>query len=587
MMTLNPVTILSKSFTAFRMPEKMIPWLFFLVSVVFFSQSLSLHGIEYRDDEIFYYQSTNEMAARGNFLSPTYFGENRFQKPILFYWLVTLSYKIFGPTWFAARFVSVIFAGLTVLMTWLIGKELFDKKTATIGCLILTTLPLFFHHAKNAVPDMTLNFFIVWALYYLLRFFQDPTRRIYGTLFFISCGLGFMTKGFAALVIPITSFFIYALVTGKGEILRKINFPIGMLILGAIILPWFLVMMVLHGEGYLNYMVQTETVGRMISPLPENIFLKLSSTFLRNSGFYLNAIFSYFAPWCLFLIGALPYAIRAVVKDTEKRESFAFLLIWFFAGFIFFSAIAVRINHLILVVTTPFALLLSRFFLGELKNKTIGIIVKTVVAILVILGLWGLIFIRVILLGEPAVWAMIFFLILAICMAQIVRTQRKFVAPLILSIVILSVYSQATLLSKTRLLSHSCLQGFAGQINEIRKDGDIIAVGSYDIHEKELQVYFDRPVRQAATSRENETQENLTKLFQLPPTIYCLILDRDYDHFLGRQDSRFEVLKEDLIFRRRIYPDKNLFVAFLKFDRPTIRRYFMEKIILIRKKENA
>ena len=32
------------------------------------------------------------MLKTGNYLSPTYFGEDRFQKPILFYWLILAAY---------------------------------------------------------------------------------------------------------------------------------------------------------------------------------------------------------------------------------------------------------------------------------------------------------------------------------------------------------------------------------------------------------------------------------------------------------------------------------------------------------------
>ncbi|MFH0984171.1 MAG: glycosyltransferase family 39 protein, partial [Candidatus Omnitrophota bacterium] len=122
--------------------------LLFVVSIFVLTSGLSVHGIEYRDDEIFYFRSTQEMLQTRDFLSPTYFGENRFQKPILYYWLVLFSYSLFGVNWFAARLVAVVFAGLTVCVTWLIGKTLFNRRVATLSAVILMTVPLFFRHAK-------------------------------------------------------------------------------------------------------------------------------------------------------------------------------------------------------------------------------------------------------------------------------------------------------------------------------------------------------------------------------------------------------------------------------------------------------
>ncbi len=586
-MSRNPAISLQKLSFGFHIPEKIIPWLLFIGSIIFFMQGLDIHGIEYRDDEIFYYRSTSEMVAQGNYLSPTYFGENRFQKPIFFYWLIILSYQIFGQGWFAARFVSVVFAGLTMAVTWAIGRELFDKKTATLSCLILASVPLFFRHAKNAVPDMALNFFIVGALYCLLKFFQDPSRRIYGNLFFISCGLGFMIKGFAAVVIPCVSCLILSGIQRRGEVLRKINFPFGLLILAVIVLPWFLFMVAKHGGGYLYYVLHAETLERAVSTSQEGSpVFKIIKIFFTNAAFYIRTIFSYFAPWCLFLVGAIPFAVNAVIRKKEKNESFLFLLVWFLVGFLFFSLIASRINHLILAITTPFALLLSGFFLIIFERSSqaataVGIFTKTIVVVLAGLGFLGLMFIRVILLGGSVWWVWAFLLIFTVLVLWISKTRDYFVVPLALAGVALLVLSHSTLLSKAGLVSLSSLQEITATVNRQIKPGEIFAVGSHDIHEKELQIYFNDPVLKAATSIPAETREKLKELFQSPRTVYCLFTEDGYRTFLKDSGLTLQVLKENLIFRRRIYPDKKLFQAFLEFDRLTVQRYFMEKIILV------
>src|SRR5437867_3258135 len=148
--------ILPKSITAYFTKNTVIILFWLVLGLFIFGQNLSLHGIEYRDDEIFYYNSTQEMLKTGNYLSPTYFGEDRFQKPILFYWLILVAYKLSGVSWFSARIVSVFFAALTVGLTWLMARRFFNDKIATLSALILMTVPLFFRHSKNAVPDMTL-----------------------------------------------------------------------------------------------------------------------------------------------------------------------------------------------------------------------------------------------------------------------------------------------------------------------------------------------------------------------------------------------------------------------------------------------
>src|SRR5262249_22216446 len=129
------------------------------LSVLIYTQNLSVHGLEYRDDEIFYVKSTQQMLADHNWFSPTYFGENRFQKPILYYWFILIFYKIFGVSWVSARCVSVFFATLTVITTWILAQSLFERRVANLSAVVLMTLPLFFRHAKAAVVDMPFNFF--------------------------------------------------------------------------------------------------------------------------------------------------------------------------------------------------------------------------------------------------------------------------------------------------------------------------------------------------------------------------------------------------------------------------------------------
>ena len=54
-------------------------------------------------DEPFYAETAKEMLKRGEWLTPRIFGEPQFEKPPLYYWLIILSYKLFGINEFASR----------------------------------------------------------------------------------------------------------------------------------------------------------------------------------------------------------------------------------------------------------------------------------------------------------------------------------------------------------------------------------------------------------------------------------------------------------------------------------------------------
>ena len=579
-----------------------------LLSIFVFTRGLSVHGLEYRDDEIFYFQSTQEMVKTGDILSPTYFGENRFQKPILYYWLVLLSYKIFGVNWFAARFVAVIFAGLTVCVTWLIGKTLFNRRVASLGAVILMTVPLFFRHAKNAVPDMPLNFFIVWALYCAIRFMQGSsgtfgeskeksTSARWDILFFVSCALGFMIKGFAALIVPIVTVVLYCFWARKPKLLGKMRFGRGLWIMAFIMCPWFFYMIQVHGQEYLNYMLVDETKNRLVNAGGGNPFLKMASTFFDHCLFYLNVIGSYFAPWCIFLIGAVPLAFIRVRSAQGKSEGLRLMLAWFFVVFFFFSTMYFSINHYMLVLTSPFALLVSYFFLEKVNNeiligKVTLFLQKYVPVFILTVACLAFGFLSVFLVGGTKWWLVVLAAAYIAVVREIHKSLRPMTSPLMLGVFMLFVFAQSSLLERAGVTTHATLQKFAVVVNEELKAGAVheavIGVGSHDIHEKEFQVYFDQRVVKAAGSEEDETRAKLDQLFATDKKVYCLITEKDFDHFLKNSSSgSLEIVREDHIFRRRMSIDGGFFAALLKLDQTTVRDYLKEKIILIRKSPNA
>ena len=53
-------------------------------------------------DEAVFAEATKEMVESGDYITATYNGDVRYDKPIFFYWVMALSYKIFGINEFGA-----------------------------------------------------------------------------------------------------------------------------------------------------------------------------------------------------------------------------------------------------------------------------------------------------------------------------------------------------------------------------------------------------------------------------------------------------------------------------------------------------
>ena len=109
------------------------------------------------------------MAEGGDWLTPVLNGEKRFAKPILFYWPVALSFKIFGVSLSAARLVPAVFGALGLWVTFRLGTSLFGIRAGLYAAFILASSYLYFLSARLAYTDMALCFFITLALYFFSR----------------------------------------------------------------------------------------------------------------------------------------------------------------------------------------------------------------------------------------------------------------------------------------------------------------------------------------------------------------------------------------------------------------------------------
>src|SRR6266498_175509 len=126
-------------------------------------------------DEAVFAEATKEMVESSDYITPTYNGENRYDKPILFYWLMAAAYKVFGVNEFSARFPSAAAAVLTALALFLFLRVLRKEKDALYAAISLTLSIYFLAYSHAAVTDMTLTLFISLSL---MSFFLSITAPL-------------------------------------------------------------------------------------------------------------------------------------------------------------------------------------------------------------------------------------------------------------------------------------------------------------------------------------------------------------------------------------------------------------------------
>jgi 4-amino-4-deoxy-L-arabinose transferase-like glycosyltransferase len=213
-------------------------------------------------DEGRYAEIAREMLASGNWIEPTLHGFEHFQKPPLIYWATAASFQLFGLTEWAARLPSALAAGLTLELTFFIARTWFGSRAAFASTLVLLTSLEFFALARSLTPDMLMTFFITAALASFVHWTIAPDRwcRLWG--FFLAMGLGFLTKGPMALVVPLSGAVAWQLAMRHCGEPRRIPWFKGLSMTLFVGLSWHLVICLRHPH-LAEYFLKSELAGRV------------------------------------------------------------------------------------------------------------------------------------------------------------------------------------------------------------------------------------------------------------------------------------------------------------------------------------
>ena len=327
-----------------------------VILLLVFSFLLIFPGLELTDlwdrDETWYAEIAREMLESDNLLVPRYNDVPFYGKPVLAYWMVVLSYRIFGVSEFSARFFSVVFGIGTVILTFFLGKLLFDLKTGCLSALILCTSLLFVVISRAVVVDAFLVFFITGTFLFFFKFVYSKKKKVlYVILAFIFAALATLTKGPMGILFPVVIVVFYFIITRQSKALLDTKLLWGILVFLIIAVPWYILVNKATGGGFGRGFLVRDNLTRFFRPIYSHM-----AGFSGAVWFYIPVLLVGFIPWVVFL----PQAVWAQVKRRENH--FYFLCIWIGVIFVFFSVAATKFPHYILPVFPAVAIITGRFW---------------------------------------------------------------------------------------------------------------------------------------------------------------------------------------------------------------------------------
>ena len=265
-----------------------------------------------------------EMLDTGNFIVPQLEGKVILTKPPLFYWAVAFCSRDHRVTEYTARFPSAACAVGTVLVTFLIGSYLFNRRVGFWSALSLMVSNIFVAQARYVEMESMLTFFIVLSIYCFWRGYREPRRALFWfILFFASLGLGTLTKGPFAFTFPLIPILGYLFIYRDKKVLSSRPFLIAITVFLLVLLPW----LILISRQYPRFglVALWETIGRVA----------LGYVHREPFYFYFEKIGDTLFPWIFFL----PLAIWISFTDRLRswRRENVFLVLWFIGNLVFLS----------------------------------------------------------------------------------------------------------------------------------------------------------------------------------------------------------------------------------------------------------
>ena len=325
-------------------------WIVLVVAAVAFFAGLDRAAIG-DADEAYYAEAAREMIEGGDFLTPHYNYENRFQKPVLFYWAVAAAYLAAGVGAAAARVPSALSGIGIAAIAWYPVADWYADRTGLIAGLIVATSFGCVAMARQSLPDLPLAFFITASIGAagVALFDSGPLLLTPLLLSAAAAGLGFLTKGPVGLVLPLAVVAPIA-VLERRDALRPKSLLLAVLMFAVIALPWYAGMTMVHGTDYLLKLFsdrQSRAVRHQSLQLPAARVVLRSDRPRRSAA-----------------VDRLRAALDSRDRPPRSREGDAFasharLMVWALFPLVLFSVSVGKQPRYVLPILPPVALLLA------------------------------------------------------------------------------------------------------------------------------------------------------------------------------------------------------------------------------------
>src|SRR5215831_1939864 len=294
-------------------------------------------------------QIAHNMLQSGDWVTARLDGVAYLEKSPLKYWMIAVSFLVFGVHDWAAR---IPLALATVLLCWVTARFAawaFGRRAGLRAGLVLATCVGLFLFTRILIPDVILTLTITIALWGLQRAVDPEEKRptIWALGMWAAMGTGLLLKGLIAAVFPVAAGLLFLFLT-KQLFVRKTWATLrpftGIALFLLIAAPWH-VLATLRNPPYLDFTMHSESGSYhgffWFYFINEHVLRFLNLRYPRDYNtvprlyFWLFHLLWLF-PWSVYFPGALKLSYREPDRASRTRL-LALCLTGFILGFFTFS----------------------------------------------------------------------------------------------------------------------------------------------------------------------------------------------------------------------------------------------------------
>ncbi|MBD2776557.1 ArnT family glycosyltransferase [Iningainema tapete] len=336
------------------------------------------------ETEPLFAEASRQMFKTGDWITPFFNNETRFDKPALIYWCQAIAYSILGVNEWAVRLPSALAAvGLISLafyaVQWHLARDVENSQpqqrwlTASIAAAMMGLNAEMIVWGRVGVSDMLLTGCIASAL---LCFFLGYATEGQGNsqlaipnkwylAFYVLVAGAILTKGPVGIVLPgliVGTFLLY--LSKVKEVLREMRPLLGILIISGLSMPWYLLVTWRNGWNFINSFFGYHNLERFT-----NVVNRHSAPWY----FYFLVVLIGFAPYSVYL----PLAIARIKfwqpkfwqSQERSRQLGLFAFVWFAVVFCFFTVAVTKLPSYVLPLMPAAAILVALLWNDTLTNS--------------------------------------------------------------------------------------------------------------------------------------------------------------------------------------------------------------------------